>query len=138
MLNRMIEVVQFDLYFSLVYITLSARECSTQFFFFKKKKKKNPKFFLHSAAQHLPCHFSLSRFRPATGAGIPAIFGPFVLRPEQQQWSVVDAIKAAAAWTPLPRAVTNQNSDNSHTLLILLIFLVSRVLPLNVCVSCDS
>ncbi|KAF5771934.1 hypothetical protein HanXRQr2_Chr13g0570801 [Helianthus annuus] len=27
------------------------------------------------------------------------------------------------AWTPVPRAVTNQNSDNSHTLLILLIVL---------------
>ncbi|KAM0027814.1 hypothetical protein Hdeb2414_s0019g00544671 [Helianthus debilis subsp. tardiflorus] len=44
----------------------------------------------------------------------------------RQQWqrSVVDAIKAATAWTPVPRVVTNQNSDNLHTLLILLIFLV--------------
>ncbi|KAJ0591000.1 hypothetical protein HanIR_Chr04g0203611 [Helianthus annuus] len=43
-------------------------------------------------------------------------------RRQQRQRGVVDALKEAMAWTPAP-AVTNQNSDNSHTLLILLIFL---------------
>uniref|UniRef100_A0A251SNN5 Uncharacterized protein n=2 Tax=Helianthus annuus TaxID=4232 RepID=A0A251SNN5_HELAN len=44
-------------------------------------------------------------------------------RRQQRQRGVVDALKEAMAWTPVPRAVTNQNSDNSHTLLILLIVL---------------